>query len=92
MQTSSGNSSSLKDARPPPAVRIEYCRAGNHERPALDLAAALREEFGIDAVLEPARDGAFEVWVDGRLVFSKRATWRFPELDEVFYHVRNRSS
>jgi selT/selW/selH-like putative selenoprotein len=30
----------------------------------------------------------FEVTVDGELVYSKKATGRFPEHDEIFYHVR----
>ena len=32
--------------------------------------------------------GVFEVKVDGRLVYSKKATGRFPENDEVFFHVK----
>jgi selenoprotein W-related protein len=32
--------------------------------------------------------GVFEVTVNGDLVYSKKATGRFPEHDEVFYHVR----
>jgi selenoprotein W-related protein len=33
--------------------------------------------------------GVFEVTVDGELVYSKKATGRFPEHDEIFYHVRS---
>jgi len=32
--------------------------------------------------------GAFEVSVDGRLVFSKSATQRFPEDAEIFAHFQ----
>ena len=32
--------------------------------------------------------GVFEVKVDGKLIFSKRATNRFPEHDEIFFHVK----
>jgi len=32
--------------------------------------------------------GVFEVTVNGDLVYSKKATGRFPEHDEVLYHVR----
>jgi selenoprotein W-related protein len=32
--------------------------------------------------------GVFEVKVDGKLIYSKRATGRFPEDDEIFFHVK----
>jgi selenoprotein W-related protein len=72
------------------AVSIEYCVPGNYERVARRLAQAIWAEFGESVELLPSRDGAFEVRVGGRLVFSKRATWRFPAEDEIFYHVANR--
>jgi hypothetical protein len=28
------------------------------------------------------------VKVDGKLIYSKRATGRFPEHDEIFFHVK----
>ncbi len=34
------------------------------------------------------RGGVFDVKVDGRLIYSKRATGRFPENDEIFFHVK----
>jgi len=34
--------------------------------------------------MRPSGGGAFEVVVDGRLVYSKRATGRHCEYDEVF--------
>jgi len=71
-------------------VEIEYCVPGNLEPVARDLAAAIRESFGELPRLVASRDGVFEVRVDGRLVFSKRASWRLPDHDEIFYHVENR--
>ena len=32
--------------------------------------------------------GVFDVKVNGKLVYSKKATGRFPEHDEIFYHVK----
>jgi selT/selW/selH-like putative selenoprotein len=32
--------------------------------------------------------GVFEVTVDHKLIYSKRATGRFPEHDEIFFHVK----
>jgi selT/selW/selH-like putative selenoprotein len=70
------------------AVRIEYCVPGNCERRARELSDSIRREFGVPVRLLASRGGVFEVHVAGRLVFSKRATRRFPDVDEVFYHVR----
>ncbi len=71
-------------------VRIEYCVPGNHAPTAHGLAAAIHGATGCAVELVPSRDGVFEVEVDGRLVFSKRASWRFPDHDEILYHVSNR--
>ncbi len=38
--------------------------------------------------LIPGSGGVFEVKVSDKLVFSKKATGRFPEHDEIFYHVK----
>lgn len=67
---------------------VEYCVPGNHADRALGLASALRRQFDLAVELVPSRGGVFEVRVGGRLVFSKRATRRFPDDDEIFYHVR----
>ena len=36
-----------------------------------------------DLKLIPGAGGAFEVEVDGKLVFSKKKTGRFPEYEEI---------
>ncbi|MDP9067658.1 MAG: Rdx family protein [Actinomycetota bacterium] len=41
-----------------------------------------------DLVIVPSRGGVFEVEVDGQLVFSKKATRRHAEYDEVLKSVR----
>ena len=72
-------------------VVIEYSKLGNYAPVAKRLAAAIHEEFPDDAVetvLVPAVGGVYEVSVNGKLVFSKKATYRLPEPDEIFYHVR----
>ena len=73
----------------PPPVLIEYCVPGNYERVANSLAEAIEAELGETAQLLPSRDGVFEITVHGRLVFSKRACSRFPDREEIFYHLRN---
>jgi selT/selW/selH-like putative selenoprotein len=72
------------------SIVVEYCVSGNYEPVASALAEAIYEEFGETVSLQPSRDGVFEVCIDGRLVFSKRASWRFPDHDEIFYHVKSR--
>ena len=38
--------------------------------------------------LQPGAKGAFEILVDGKLVFSKSALGRFPESAEIDAHLR----
>ena len=47
------------------------------------MAAEIKERFGVEPKLVPGSGGVFEVTVDGNLVFSKKATKRFPEPGEV---------
>lgn len=43
----------------------------------------IRKERGVEAKLVPGSGGEFEITLDGRLIFSKRAEGRFPEPEEV---------
>lgn len=43
----------------------------------------MKDGFGVEAELIKGKDGVFEVEVDGNLIYSKRATGRFPEPGEV---------
>jgi selenoprotein W-related protein len=52
------------------------------------LAAILKKEFGVKSELVASGGGVFEVRVDGRTVFSKRALERFPEDGEVESLIR----
>lgn len=47
----------------------------------------IRKERGVEATLVRGSGGEFEVTVDGKLVFSKRAEGRFPEPEEVLAHI-----
>jgi selT/selW/selH-like putative selenoprotein len=40
-------------------------------------------------VIVPSRGGVFEVEVDGRLVFSKKATGRHGDYDEILKTIRS---
>jgi selT/selW/selH-like putative selenoprotein len=47
------------------------------------LAASIKQRFGDETTLTQGSSGQFDVGVDGTLVFSKKATGRFPAGDEV---------
>jgi len=47
------------------------------------LAADIERKLGLDATLERGSSGVFEVFLNGELLFSKRASGRFPLPDEV---------
>lgn len=47
------------------------------------MAAAIKAEHGVDAQLIEGGGGIFDVKADGKLVYSKDETGRFPENQEV---------
>jgi selenoprotein W-related protein len=60
----------------------------------VSLAQQLLHEYkNRIAALEiiPSGGGVFEVTLDGEPIFSKRATGRFPELDEIKAHLDRRA-
>jgi selenoprotein W-related protein len=51
------------------------------------LAAEIKEERGIDAILLKGSGGQFEIVLDGRLLFSKKQEGRFPDSDEILSKI-----
>lgn len=47
------------------------------------MAAEIEKRFNGKVELIKSSGGAFEVRKDERLIFSKKATGRFPETDEI---------
>ena len=48
------------------------------------MKAALEKQVpGIEIEMIPSSGGVFEVQKDGKLIFSKKATGRFPETGEI---------
>jgi selT/selW/selH-like putative selenoprotein len=47
------------------------------------LAAEIEQKFNTSVQLIEGRDGVFEVSVDGKIIFSKKAIGRFPDPGEV---------
>jgi selT/selW/selH-like putative selenoprotein len=52
------------------------------------LAAAIKAETGIEPKLIKGDNGVFDVDVDGRRIYSKDRTGRFPEDEEVLSQLR----
>jgi len=47
------------------------------------LAAEIKGKLGIDSKMEESSGGAFEVFLDGKKIYSKLATGRFPTNEEI---------
>ena len=72
-------------------VVIQYCEVGNYSKVARDQDRSIRAEFAgfpVEVERVSSSGGIYEVSVNGKLIFSKKATYRLPDDDEVFYHVR----
>jgi len=54
------------------------------------LQEAIKQTFGITASLKGGHAGVFDVTLDGRLVYSKDETFRFPTNEEIFAQIRAR--
>ncbi|MCP4571067.1 MAG: SelT/SelW/SelH family protein [bacterium] len=54
------------------------------------MADDIRARHGIEAELTASGGGVFEVEIDGKLVFSKKALDRFPEHDEIHAAIDER--
>ena len=56
------------------------------------MQTAIKDKYEIDARLIEGSGGAFEVRIDGTLVFSKLKQFRFPEEDEIFAAIARAQS
>ena len=75
------------------AVRLEYCAQCGYLPRAQwmlgELLAALQDDVA-SFTLVPGGGGCFEWSVDGKTVFSKLASGRFPEVDEIMELLADR--
>jgi selT/selW/selH-like putative selenoprotein len=72
-------------------VLIQYCEIGNYSGVAQELGRAIRAEFTglpVEIEMSSSSGGVFEVSVNQRLIFSKKATFRLPSDAEIFYHIQ----
>ena len=54
---------------------------------ASSLQAAIKDKYSITAELREGAGGIFEVFIDGRTVYSNQETYRFPENEEIFAEI-----
>lgn len=69
-------------------IEIYYCSVWNYKPTAASLAEELRDELNTEAKLIPGKRGIFDVVVDGKTVFSKFNTSRFPSSGEVANKIK----
>ena len=71
-------------------ISIEYCVVWNYEPRALSLGDELTNKFGNNIVVLKAGDrGAFEVFVNNQLIFSKLQLDRFPNEGEIITFIED---
>ena len=59
-----------------------------YETRAASLAERLRHDLGASVSLERGSKGDFEIFHDGRLVYSKQQTRRVPRPDQILALLR----
>jgi hypothetical protein len=51
------------------------------------LQAAIKSKYGFTATLDEGMGGIFEVFIDGKSVYSNQVTYRFPDDEEIFARI-----
>ena len=67
-------------------LSIEYCNVWNYLPRAASMATTLLDKFGTDInslSMIPSGGGVFEVTKNGSLIYSKKKTGEFPEINEI---------
>ena len=66
-------------------IKIEYCVTWNYLPRATSLVAGILDKFGNDVenlTILPSSGGAYNIWKDDKLIFSKHEVSRFPFNDD----------
>ena len=67
-------------------IRIEYCTSWNYKPRAASLAEALKKKYSgqvEDVKLVESSGGAFEVYLNEELLYSKLESRQFPTTEQV---------
>jgi selT/selW/selH-like putative selenoprotein len=51
------------------------------------LQAAIKGRYGLTSTLRMGSGGIFEVFIDGKSVYSNQTTYRFPSDEEIFAQI-----
>ena len=51
------------------------------------MQAAIKQKYGLTAELVEGAGGIFEVYIDGRTVYTNQTTYRFPTDEEIFEQI-----
>lgn len=51
------------------------------------MQAAIKSKYAITASLKEGAGGIFEVYIDGKTVYSNQTTYRFPSDEEIFEQI-----
>lgn len=76
------------------SVRIVYCQPCGYAPRALDMAKSILNAYGmaynkkLSVSLEPGDQGIFDVYVDGKRVFSKHEHGHLPEDKEILEKLK----
>ena len=70
-------------------VEIEYCGEWNYLPKATSLVDEIKRSFQVDEKLIRSGGGVFEVIVDGKQIFSKKRSGRFPDLNEIVNLIKD---
>ncbi|HKQ63196.1 MAG TPA: Rdx family protein [Methylomirabilota bacterium] len=54
---------------------------------ASSLQAAIKDKYGITAVLKEGHSGIFEVSINDDVVYTNETTYRFPNDEEIFEKI-----
>ena len=51
------------------------------------MQEAIKQKYGLTAVLQEGMGGIFEVSIDGAVVYTNETTYRFPTDEEIFEKI-----
>ena len=69
-------------------VDIHYCSQWSYKPKAASVADEISKAYDAEVTLVPGSGGVFDVIADGKLVYSKAKTGRFPEPGEVVGNIK----
>ena len=70
-------------------ISIEYCVQWDYWPQASSLAAVIKQELGITAGYIKSGNGKFEIVVNGELLYSKKATGKFPATNDIVEKLKS---